>query len=636
MCGISGFISRNTLTSNSEQLLSAMTASLIHRGPNDQGIWLDREAGVGLAHTRLAVVDLSPAGRQPMHSPSGRYVIVFNGEIYNHLLLRKELTNINWRGHSDTETLCAAFDAWGIEETICRSVGMFAFAVWDMKTRMLILGRDRAGEKPIYYGRHGNVFLFASELKALKIHPDFKPELDKNVLSLYLRHNYVPAPYSIYKNTYKLMPGTLLFIPIASLESVEKTYWSASDLALSKANTPFKGDEKEVVDELDRLMQDSIAQQMISDVPLGAFLSGGIDSSLVVALMQAQSQQPIRTFSIGFNEKEFNEAHYAKAVANHLGTHHTELYVNTDDALKVIPKLSTLYDEPFADSSQIPTFLISQLAKQHVTVALTGDGGDELFCGYNRYILTNKLWGKISKFPPSIRKVAAHLIHSVSIGTWNKLLAMVPQAHNIGIKLHKGANVLASSNINQVYNLLISHHNNPGSLLHRDIVNPELTTNYGLENLSILNDTDRMMVFDFMTYLCDDILVKVDRAAMGVSLETRVPFLDHRIVEFAWNIPTNIKLRHGQSKWPLRQLLYRHVPKELIERTKMGFGIPLNKWLQGPLRDWAEDLLNERRLIEEGIFKPDLIRDIWQQHLNGRSSSHFLWGILMFQAWMGN
>lgn len=635
MCGLTGFLYQKTLPSNTEQLLKSMVSTLASRGPDDNGIWLDKEAGIGLGHSRLAVVDLTSAGHQPMSSANGRYVLVFNGEIYNHWHLRKQLTNINWRGNSDTETLLAGFEAWGIEETIVKTVGMFAFALWDKQNRLLVLGRDRAGEKPLYYGWQGTVFVFGSELKALKIHPEFKQELNAAALSLYLKRSYIPAPHSIYKHIYKLMPGTLLYLSLSNPEPVLHTYWSASNVAIAKANAPFIGNDDDLVNELGRLMEDAISLQKIADVPLGAFLSGGIDSSLIVALMQAQSRQRVKTFSIGFDDEEYNEAHYAKAIAEHLNTDHTELYIKTDEALKVIPKLPGLYDEPFADSSQIPTFLVSEMAKQHVTVALTGDAGDELFCGYNRYIFTNKLWRQISKIPMPLRKATSSLIRSIDPSIWDKTVSRLPlinKTNYLGQKLHKGANVLTCTDSNDVYNLLISQDVYSCSMLPNDYVDPIDALQINLLSLSPL---DRMMVIDFMTYLPDDVLVKVDRASMGVSLETRLPFLDHRIIEFAWSLQAHRKLHNNISKWPLKQLLNRHVPAQLFNRPKMGFAIPLNNWLRGPLKDWAHDLLTEKNLMEQGLFDAKSIQMMWQAHLNGKNRfSSLLWTILMFQAWV--
>jgi asparagine synthase (glutamine-hydrolysing) len=627
--------------------------TIVHRGPDDSGIWCDNEAGIGLAHRRLAIVDLSPAGHQPMPSGSGRYVLAFNGEIYNHLLLRAELEEIppgpplltggvNWRGHSDTETLLAGFDAWGIEATIKKTIGMFAIAVWDKQTRQLTLGRDRLGEKPLYYGWQGQgqqaVFLFGSELKALRAHPAFENRINRGALSLQLRHNYIPAPYSIYNGIAKLRPGCLLTVSLQQPVVKEWAYWSTLQLAEAGVAQPFTGTANQAVDDLETLLKSAVQQQMMADVPLGAFLSGGVDSSLVVALMQAQSNKPVKTFTIGFDEQSYNEAIYAKAVAKHLGTDHTELYVTSAEAMAVIPSLPGLYDEPFSDSSQIPTFLVSQLAKQQVTVSLSGDAGDELFCGYNRYTMSAKLWHKLALLPLPLRKQLAKMLVRASPVQWDRLMGVLPLANtkrpiNMGDKIHKGAAVMTSTTIDELYANFITHWADATSVVIDSVSLPTLIT--ASPDLNGLNAIERMMALDTMTYLPDDILTKVDRAAMGVSLETRVPFLDHRVVEFAWQLPLAIKLRDGQSKWPLRQILYRHVPKALIDRPKMGFGVPIDDWLRGPLRDWAEALLDETRLRQEGFFNPAPIRQKWSEHLSGqRNWQYHLWDVLMFQAWL--
>lgn len=641
MCGFSGFMTFGSAPQQPEALLHRMGQAIVHRGPDAGGIWFDGEVGIGFSHRRLAIVDLSPAGHQPMVSASDRYVIAFNGEIYNHQRLRDELVatgkSPNWRGHSDTETVLAGFDAWGVQATIERTTGMFAFAVWDKQTRSLTLGRDRIGEKPLYYGWQGNTFLFGSELKALKAHPAFKGEIDRGAICLLLRHNYIPAPYSIYQGIRKLKPGCLLSISLSKPEPEVWSYWSAVDVMTAGGTPPSSFTPSEAVDELERLAKDAIAQQMMADVPLGAFLSGGVDSSTVVALMQAQSTRPVKTFSIGFNEEAYNEAEHAKAVARHLGTEHTELYVTAEQAMAVVPRLPSMYCEPFSDSSQIPTFLVSQLAKQHVSVSLSGDAGDELFCGYGRYQMTSNLWRKISMLPAPLRGAAAKAVTAVSPQGWNRMAGFIPgvaRFNNLGDKLHKGAGLLSSCSVDELYLGLVSHHRNPSALVI-DGIEPATLLTGNAPDLSGLSDMQRMMALDLMTYLPDDILVKVDRAAMGVSLETRVPFLDHRIVEFAWQLPLSMKLHDGQSKWPLRQVLYRHVPRELIDRPKMGFGIPLHNWLRGPLRDWAESLLDESRLRQEGIFEPLPIRRMWVEHQSGkRNWAYLLWDVLMFQAWL--
>ena len=662
MCGLLGFFGGIAGNANSDDaLLRRMSDTLIHRGPDDGGYWCDSEQRIGLGHRRLAIVDLSPAGHQPMVSASGRYVIAFNGEIYNHLALRGELGRAAscseslspspspacgrgenfWCGHSDTETLLAGIEAWGLEAMLRKSTGMFAIALWDKQTCTLTLARDRMGEKPLYYGWQGRgderVFLFGSELKALKAHPAFAAGIDRGALCLLLRHNYIPAPYSIYQDIAKLEPGCLLSVSLAQPEPRIWKYWDAVAVARAGVAQPFAGTADEAVDALEVLAKDAVRQQMMADVPLGAFLSGGIDSSTVVALMQAQSSRPVKTFTIGFNEEGYNEAVHAKAVAAHLGTEHTELYVTPAQAMEVIPRLPSLYCEPFADSSQIPTFLVSQLAKQHVTVSLSGDAGDELFCGYNRYQITDTLWRKLSLAPASLRGLAAKGITSIAPGTWDRLARFLPGAAayaSLGDKLHKGAGVLSSQTVDELYMGVVSHIGNPSEWV---IDGHEPATHLtGLRpQLDGLCAVEKMMALDTISYLPDCILAKVDRAAMGVSLESRVPFLDHRIFEFAWSLPLEYKLREGQTKWPLRQVLYRHVPRELIDRPKMGFGVPLHDWLRGPLRDWAESLLDEARLQREGYFHPAPIRQMWAEHLSGqRNWMAHLWNVLMFQAWL--
>jgi asparagine synthase (glutamine-hydrolysing) len=651
MCGFVGFFCGLAPHGQlgDEAMLQRMADRIANRGPDDAGYWCDVEHRIGLGHRRLAIVDLSPAGHQPMPSASGRYVIAFNGEIYNHLLLRQALADVTqapaWRGHSDTETLLAGFDAWGIEGMVERAIGMFAFAVWDRQTHMLTLARDRIGEKPLYYGWQGHgkdaVFLFGSELKALRVHPAFENNINRGALSLQLRHNYIPAPYSIYEGIAKLPAGSLLTLSMQQRAPTVRVYWSGVQAAESGVASAFTGSADQAVDELETLLKDAVRQQMMADVPLGAFLSGGVDSSTVVALMQAQSSRPVKTFTIGFNEDDYNEAEHAKVVARHLGTDHTELYVTPEQAMAVIPRLPALYDEPFSDSSQIPTFLVSQLAREHVTVSLSGDAGDELFCGYNRYQMTANLWRKLAAVPLPLRKLAANGLTCVSPQAWNGLAGAVkgllPRSArfaNTGDKLHKGAGVLECQSVDALYLGLVSHWKDPASVVIRGPEPSTLLTG-NAPSLSGLDEVQRMMALDTLTYLPDDILVKVDRAAMGVSLETRVPFLDHRVVEFAWRLPQSMKLRDGQTKWALRQVLYRHVPQAMIERPKMGFGVPIGDWLRGPLRDWAEALLDESRLKDEGFFQPAPIRRKWEEHLSGqRNWEYHLWDVLMFQAWL--
>ncbi|MBN9229642.1 MAG: asparagine synthase (glutamine-hydrolyzing) [Legionella sp.] len=631
MCGFSGYLSSVNRT-NPSTLLTAMGEALHHRGPDAQNFWFDEQAGIGLSHARLAIVDLSVAGQQPMHSSTGRYVIVFNGEIYNHLQLRARLSHQNFRGHSDTETLLAAIEAWGLEETLKQAIGMFALALWDCQEKQLFLARDRAGEKPLYYGWQENNFIFGSELKALKVHPAFKREINQQALSLFLRYNYIPAPHAIYQNIYKLAPGTILSVSLRQKEPKAIPYWSFTEVIDRGQAQLHKGSEHEVIAELEQLLINAVGQQMVADVPLGAFLSGGVDSSTIVALMQAQSARPVRTFSIGFQEAQFDEAPYARAIAAHLGTQHTELYINTTDAQAIIPKLPGLYDEPFADSSQIPTFLVAELARQQVKVALSGDAGDELFCGYNRYVLTSRLWKKINKIPLPMRQKAALMLNRVAPATYEHMVDIVPflrRYKQFAGKMHKASAVLASGSVLEAYEQLIAHHAQPEKFLH----SPKIVTNR-LPQIDSLDEISHMMALDFMSYLPDDILVKVDRAAMGVSLETRVPFLDHRIIEFAWSMPLALKLHAGKSKWPLRQILYRYVPEALIERPKMGFAIPLAEWLRGSLRPWTEELLAPKRLQQEGFFNADEVSQLWQRHLEGKGNhAALLWNILMFQAW---
>ncbi|WP_296949174.1 asparagine synthase (glutamine-hydrolyzing) [uncultured Massilia sp.] len=651
MCGLVGFLGNGFGgdKAGAHAVVKRMTDAVLSRGPDDAGSWFCENGPIGLGHRRLAIVDLSPAGHQPMAAASGRYMMVFNGEIYNHALLRKELETGGkapvWRGHSDTETLLAGFDAWGIQKTIERAIGMFAIAVWDRELKMLSLVRDRLGEKPLYYGWQGNgenaVFLFGSELSALRAHPHFVNKIDRGALSLLLRNSYIPAPYSIYQGISKLAPGKILCVSLEQREPKIVTYWAGDSVVEAGVRNPFAGSPEEAVIELEHLLMDAVRQQMMADVPLGAFLSGGVDSSTVVALMQAQATRPVKTFSIGFHEPGYNEAEHAKAVAAHLGTEHTELYVTSREAREVIPSLPSLYNEPFSDSSQIPTYLVSRLARQHVTVSLSGDAGDELFCGYNRYKMASRMWDNISMAPSVLRRVAAAGITSISPKHWNVLAGSVkgvlPRSlrfANVGDKLHKGAAVLASRDFDSLYLHLCAHWYDPAEVVV-DGFQPPTVLVEDAPRLEGLDKIQRMMALDMLAYLPDDILAKVDRAAMGVSLETRVPMLDHRVVEFAWKLPQSLKLREGQSKWVLREVLYRHVPKALIERPKMGFAVPIADWLRGPLRDWAETLLDERRLREEGYFHAGPIRTKWKQHLSGqRNWQAHLWDVLMFQSWL--
>ena len=641
MCGIAGVLGGPRLDA---ELVARMSRALAHRGPDDEGVWVDAEAGIGLGHRRLSIIDLSPAGHQPMHSPAGRYVLSFNGEIYNYADLRRELTEaghvVDWRGHSDTEILLAGFDFWGIKPTLERASGMFAFALWDRQERTLTLARDRVGEKPLYYGRQGgpdSPFLFASELKAIKQHPSFAWDIDRRALSLFVRYLAIPAPLSIYRGISKLSPGTILTLPSGDREPTIESYWSGAQVAREGVADPLALSPAEATDRLESLLERVIGRQMVSDVPIGAFLSGGVDSSTVVAIMQRLSSQPVKTFTVGFDDKAYNEAEQAKAVARHLGTDHTELYVSPQQAMDVIPQLPAMYDEPFADSSQIPTHLISALARQHVTVALSGDGGDELFGGYDRYLFTAAWWKRIENVPISLRAVAARALKAVPAGAWTRFGeisgGMLPRSlrmQRLGDKVHKGAGMLCSESLDELYDQMLSLWRDTDDLVI-GASPPPLEPHADLHGLG---NVERMMAHDMLGYLADDILVKVDRAAMAVSLETRVPLLDPEIVEFAWQLPLNLKLRGSETKWLLRQVLYRHVPKSLIERPKMGFGIPLDAWLRGPLREWAEALLDERRLREEGFFRPEPVRRAWENHLRGQPNAFKLWTILMFQSWL--
>ncbi len=652
MCGITGILNLSGHMSYEALYTIAknMSDTLYHRGPDDDGILVDAEAGIAIGHRRLSIVDLSPEGHQPMVSASGRYVITFNGEIYNYKNLRTKLEiqrqqNLpNFRGHSDTEVMLACIEAWGVEQAVRCFIGMFAFGLWDRQERMLYLVRDRLGEKPLYYGWMGKTFLFASELKALRRHPDFAARVNRDALTLYLRYNYIPAPYSIYEGVYKLLPGKILTISLSEKSPIlpePSSYWSAKEVAEAGVETPFRGTEMQAVGELDRLLRDAVRLQMVADVPLGAFLSGGIDSSTVVALMQVQSSLPVKTFTIGFHETEYNEAKHAKAVAEYLGTDHTELYVTPQEAMAVIPKLPTLYDEPFSDSSQIPTFLVAALARQYVTVSLSGDGGDELFGGYNRYFWGRSIWNKVGWLPKNIRQLMANCIKTISPQAWDcvyscfaPLLPSKIKQRLPGDKLHKLADILAVENPEAMYLNLVSNWKNPESMIVRPSEAPTTLTDRS-HWVNLHDFTQRMMYIDMVTYLPDDNLVKVDRASMGVSLESRIPLLDHRLVEFAWRVPPSMKIRNGQGKWILRQVLYKYVPKNLIERPKTGFGVPIDIWLRGPLREWAEELLDEKKLREEGFFDPFPIREKWDEHLSGKHNwQYYLWNILIFQAWL--
>jgi asparagine synthase (glutamine-hydrolysing) len=624
-----------------------MAEQLVHRGPDDSGLWVDGEAGIALAFRRLAIVDLSPAGHQPMTSSDRRYVIVFNGEVYNFAELRVDLESRGriFRGHCDTEIMLEAVSEWGLEAAVKKFVGMFAFALWDRRERLLHLVRDRVGIKPLYCGWQGKTFMFGSELKALRAHPDFRPEVSRGALALFLRLGYIPQPYSIYQGIWKLPPGHILSIEAGAPPSVELPsavrYWSAEEVYETGAADPFPGSEVEATAELDRLLRESIRLRMIADVPLGAFLSGGVDSSTVVALMQAQSNRPVKTFTIGFREQEFNEAAHAKAVAAHLGTDHTELYVTPKEAMDVIPKLPTLYDEPFGDSSQIPTYLLSALTRRHVTVSLSGDGGDELFGGYTRYARTRKLWETVGRIPSTPRNALARLMRGCKPATYNRLfgglaplLPRLARPSTVGDRVYRLVEMLSAGNPEELYFHSVSYWRHPAQVVLGTKESPTILTPSSAWTPTA-DICRRLMFLDLVTYLPEDILTKLDRASMGVSLEARVPILDHRVVEFAARVPTSMKIHPGQTKWLLRHLLYKYVPRDLIERPKMGFAVPLEDWLRGSLRYWAEGLLDRNRLRRQGFFRPEPIRECWTEHLSGeRNRQGQLWNVLMFQAWL--
>mgnify|MGYP001169517130 CR=1 FL=1 len=648
MCGIAGFWRDNSDQNTDwlEKTASTMANTLVHRGPDDSGTWVDREVGIAFGHRRLSIIDVSKAGHQPMVSADGRFVITFNGEVYNFQKLRKKLEKLGhrFRGHSDTEVMLASFIEWEVEGSLKRFNGMFAFALWDRRDRLLYLARDRIGEKPLYYGVQNGTFFFASELKAIWAHTEFRPIIDRDALASFLRFSYVPSPNSIYKGIKKLLPGHFLCLNSPLNESNSQPYWSLKEVMLESKKAPFSGSDKEAVDELERCLKKTVKSRMVSDVPLGAFLSGGIDSSTIVALMQSQSERPINTFSIGFHEQDFNEAVHAKKVAKHLGTNHTELYINPKEAMEVIPKLPEMYDEPFADSSQIPTHLISILTRQHVTVALTGDGGDELFAGYNRYLIAERLWKVAGRIPEALKNRTADFMAGISPESverfYGKIEGILPRKMKVSLpteKFYKLARVLrATSSSQAVYKRIVSIIHAPEELLTSG---NELVTVLDDEALwqKIDNTVLTMLYLDLMTYHPDDILQKVDRAAMAVSLETRVPYLDHDLVEFIMSLPLEMKIRNGSSKWILRQVLYRHLPQKLMERPKMGFAIPVGEWIKGSMREWAEELIAQNRIEQENYFNTQAVGEMWQQHLSGRfNRTHELWNILMFQSWLGN
>ena len=643
MCGIAGYWSSPLPSDLLIGQVETMIDALVHRGPDDSGIWVDARSGIGLGHRRLSILDLSAEGHQPMFSPSGRYAIIFNGEIYNFETLRRELMGVRWRGHSDTEVMLAAIEAWGLINAVRRFVGMFAFALWDRQEQRLHLVRDRLGIKPLYFGSTNGTLLFGSELKAICRHPSFDCVIDHGSILAFLRHNYIPAPHTIYTGIYKLWPGSIATFIFASDDAKVESYWSATDTALEGAGNRFKGNDEDAIDELHKVLREAVGLRMVADVPLGAFLSGGIDSSVVVALMQAQSAQPVKTFSIGFSESEFNEAPFAANVARHLGTDHTEMYLTDSQARDAIPVIAAIHDEPFADSSQLPTYLLSHLTRQSVKVSLSGDGGDELFAGYTRYVWVNSVWNRLHLMPRPFRRGLGRMIQTIDPSGWDSIarpFASYLPSHqpgsSFGGQLSKLSRLLLIDDPSRFYREFVSHSPEPASFLPSMVESK--TAFDSMDGWQRLPDYfSQMQCLDTITYLPDDILVKVDRASMAVSLEARVPLLDHRVVEMAWRLPFLMKVRHGQGKWILRQVLKKYIPPEMIDRPKMGFGVPLGRWLRGPLRDWAEDLLLPSRLASDGILNVHAVRDMWRQHVAGTHNWQYqIWNLLMLQGWLSS
>lgn len=643
MCGLAGFVSEKSLEKNEAYSnIERMCNEISHRGPDQDGYWIDNNRNIVLGHKRLSILDLSSRGSQPMTSVSGRWTIVFNGEIYNHIRIRDYLESkfktIKWRGHSDTETLAAGFDLIGIESTLNLCVGMFAIAAWDNKNRELTLIRDRFGEKPLYYGKlnidSNNLLLFGSDINSIKRYKNFKAKIDMQSLTEFIKFGYIGFDKSIFDEVKKVLPGEIIRYSFKEDKITKKIFWSAKEMfsrRKNKANNSQTSNYEDTKTKIKSQLIETISDQMLSDVPIGCFLSGGIDSSLVASIMQDISDKPINTFTIGFHEQNFNEAIYAKKIANHLKTNHTELYVSPKDVINIIPKISSIYSEPFADSSQLPTYLVSQLASKSVKVILSGDAGDEIFCGYNRYKIAGNFWPLINKIPFKLRKLISSNIFSISQSSWDKFNGLSKQKR-LGEKMHKMALVFKNENIQSLYDDLCSQWINADQLTGVNYKKPDKISSIMKNNYS---DIDFMMGMDTVTYLPDDILVKVDRASMANSLETRAPFLDHRLAELAWSLPINHLYRNNKTKAPLNDILLNYIPNILLDRPKMGFGIPIGKWLRDDLRDWVENLLDEERLKEEGFLNVKIIHQIWNEHLSKKHNhEHKLWNVLMFQSWL--
>lgn len=642
MCGIAGVMPFKNF--DFEDVLPNMLSDLRHRGPDSQGIWIENENRIGLIHARLAILDLSETGHQPMYSNSGKLILVFNGEIYNHLEIRKILDRenpINWQGTSDTETILHAFETWGIEKSLEFFTGMFAIAIWNRETLELHLIRDRMGEKPLYYGWVKQSFVFSSEIKPFKNIPGFANEISRDAIQLFLENGSIADPYSIYENIYKLEPGKILTVDFKSKKIKQKQYWNTAKNYAKAQKNQFRGSENEAVLELESLLKRAVNLQMhSSDVPIGSFLSGGVDSSLVTALMQSQSDSNIHTFSIGFEAEEYNESEYAKAVAKHLKTNHFETYVTDKDALEIVPKLAEIYTEPFSESSQIPTFLLSKITREKVTVSLSGDAGDELFAGYSRYQLANSSWQKINKIPFELRKMMAFGINNLPSEFWYYALFpfknttnKIGKPINFSDKLLKASPLLCFKDRGEFYSKGFMNHNlEAKKWLYNS---KDVPTHFTSSTFHFHSFFDEMMLLDQITYLPNNNLVKVDRAAMANALEVRVPFLDHHVIQFAQSLPLNFKIKDGVEKWILKEILYKYVPKNLIERPKKGFSVPLSAWMKGPLKEWIEELLDEKKLREQGFFNAELIQTKWKEHLSGkRNWQNLLWDVVVFQSWL--